>query len=166
MLKPYLPRLHGLLPSTPALFLDFDGVTHPYDPWSIEVNLRVRADLGPFCWLHLLTQTLGDYPAVRIVVTSDWRYFSDGDKMRGYLGPLASRFAGSTGLAPGFTRADYIAQVVRLEALRYWCALDDDPSVFRASQEEPRFVACDPAKGLCDPLVTGALTQWLQQLPR
>ena len=161
----HAPRVHGLTPSTPVLFLDFDGVMHPYDPLAIEDNSRIAADVGRFCWLPLLTYTLAEYPAVRIVVTSDWRHFSDDDKLRGFLGPLASRFAGSTGLASGFARADYIQQVVKLQALEYWCALDDDPSVRKAALEEPRFVACDSATGLSEPLVSAAMARWLQRLP-
>ena len=139
---------------------------HPYDPFAIETNFRSAADEGRFCWLPLLVDALGEHPAVRIVVTSDWRHFSDDDKLRGFLGPLASRFAGSTGLASAFTRADYIQQVVQLQALQYWCALDDDPSVRKAALEEPRFVACDSTTGLSEPLVTAAVAQWLQRLPR
>jgi len=159
---PYAVRFDGLTPVTPVLFLDFDGVMHPYDLYALEANLRA----GQFRWLPLLTQTLAPYSAVRIVVTSDWRYFSDADRMRELLGPLASRFAGCTAFSRGFTRADHIRQVVQTETLQHWCALDDDSSVFHASREDPRFVACAPATGLSEPLVTAALTQWLRQLPR
>jgi HAD domain in Swiss Army Knife RNA repair proteins len=100
------PRVQGLTPHTPVLFLDFDGVVHAYDP-------GFATDVGRFCWLPLLNGALAEHPSVRIVVTSDWRHFSDDNKLRGFLGPLASRFAGSTGLASGFTRADYIQQVVQ-----------------------------------------------------
>ena len=161
MLTPHAPRLKGLTPATPVLFLDFDGVTHPYDPYAVDRDLRTNQ----FCWLPVLAQTLEEYPAVRIVVTSDWRYFSDADKMRGFLGPLASRFAGCTGFSRGFSRADYVQQVVQLEALQHWCALDDDSSVFKAAQEQPRFVACDPATGLSEPLVIAAVARWLLRLP-
>ena len=163
---PHAPRVYGLTPGTPVLFLDFDGVMHPYDPFVIEDPFGVAADAGHFCWLPLLTDALAAYPAVRIVVTSDWRHFSDDDKMRGLLGPLASRFAGSTGLAREFTRVDYIRQVVHLHDLQYWCALDDDSSVIKAAPDEPRFVACDSATGLSEPMVTTALARWLQRLPR
>jgi HAD domain in Swiss Army Knife RNA repair proteins len=159
------PLVYGLSACTPVLFLDFDGVVHPYDSLAIEANVRSQDDAGRFCWLPLLTDALAAHPSVRIVVTSDWRHFSDADKLRGLLGPLAARFAGSTGLASGFTRADYIQQVVQLHLLQHWCALDDDPSVVRAALEEPRFVACDSATGLSEPLVTAAVIHWLQRLP-
>ncbi len=163
---PHAPRVYGLTPGTPVLFLDFDGVMHPYDPFVIEDALGVAEDVGHFCWLPLLVDALAAYPAVRIVVTSDWRHFCDDDRMRGFLGPLASRFAGSTGLAHGFTRLDYIRQVVHLQALQNWCALDDDSSVIKAAPEDPRFVACDSATGISDPIVTAAVGQWLQRLLR
>ena len=157
---PYAPRFEGLTLSTPVLFLDFDGVLHPYDVYAVDANVRAER----FCWLPLLTQTLAPHPAVRIVVTSDWRYFSDADRMRELLGPLSSRFAGCTAFSRGFTRADHILQVVQQEALQHWRALDDDASVFKAAREEPRFVACDPATGLSEPLVIAALERWLLQL--
>lgn len=153
------------MPSTPVLFLDFDGVTHPFDPLAIERNFRTLTSASLFCWLPLLVNALAGHPAVRIVVTSDWRHFSDDDKLRAVLGPLASRFAGSTGLARGFARADYIRQVVELQALQHWCALDDDPSVRKAALKEPRFVACDSATGISEPLVLTAIAQWLQRPP-
>jgi hypothetical protein len=157
-----LPQLQGLTPASPVLFLDFDGVTHPYDPYAVDAASKANQ----FCWLPLLTSSLVEYPTVRIVVTSDWRYFSDDEQLRSHLGPLSSRFAGCTGLARGFTRANYIRQVVQQEALRYWCALDDDPSVFKAARRERGFVPCDPATGLSEPLVISAVDEWLFQLPR
>jgi len=157
---PYAPRFDTLTPATPVLFLDFDGVMHPYDLYAVEANLRA----DQFCWLPLLTQSLAPYPAVRIVVTSDWRYFSDAPRMRELLGPLASRFAGCTAFSRGFTRANHILQVVQQETLQHWCALDDDASVLKAAREEPRFVACDPATGMSEPLVVAALDQWLRRL--
>jgi hypothetical protein len=157
--------VQGLTPSTPVLFLDFDGVMHPYDRFTIEDNFCIATNVDRFCWLPLLTDALADHPAVRIVVASDWRHFCDDEKLRGFLGPLASRFAGSTGLASGFTRADYIQQVVQLQALQYWCALDDDPSVRNAALEEPQFLACNSATGLSEPTLLAAVGEWLRGLP-
>jgi hypothetical protein len=158
------PRVYGLIPSTPVLFLDFDGVVHPYDSLAFKGSFRPD-NASRFCWLPLLTDTLAAHPSVRIVITSDWRHFSDDDKLRGFLGPLARRFAGRTGLTAGFTRAHYIHEVVQLHSLQDWCALDDDASVHKAALEDIRFVACDSATGLSEPLVTAAVAQWLHRLP-
>ncbi len=132
------------------LFLDFDGVLHPYDVVD-AVDANVRAER--FCWLPLLTQTLAPHPAVRIVVTSDWRYFSDADRMRELLGPLSSRFAGCPAFSRGFTRADHILQVVQQEALSSTGVRSTMmQACSRRPGKSPRFVACDPATGLSEPL--------------
>lgn len=140
------------------MFLDFDGTTHPFLESALEDD---AADDNLFCWRPLLEVALADYPAVRIVVSSDWRHFSDDEKLREHLGPLAPRLAGVTGLAPGHSRADYVRQVVSQYSLEHWCALDDDPSVRDAADDEPNFIWCNPEQGLSAEHVQAALGFWL-----
>ena len=163
---PHAPRVRGLTRLSPVLFLDFDGVVHPYNPLAVESSGGNQSKLAAFCWLPLLIDALAEHPAVRIVVTSDWRHFSDDGKLRDHLGALAPRFAGTTGLTMGFTRADYIREVVELNALDFWCALDDDASVRKAAVEEGRFIGCDSAIGISEPRVQVAIAKWLSRVPR
>lgn len=48
---------------SPALFLDFDGVTHPEPCFQEDV----------FCRLHLIEDVLLEFPAVDVVISSSWR---------------------------------------------------------------------------------------------
>ena len=142
------------------MFLDFDGTTHPFIESALENDIEIAVE-SLFCWRPLLETALAEYPAVRIVVSSDWRHFCDDLKLREHLGPLAPRLAGVTGLSPGHSRADYVLQVVKQHALQHWCALDDDPSVRDAASDEPNFIWCNPEHGLAAQHVQVALVSWL-----
>lgn len=114
------------------LFLDFDGVLHPFFP---------RADLPDAENQHLsyvprFAAVLRDYPAVRLVIASDWRKRHTLDELRALLGAeLGPRVIGTTPVldkvgmdwighrqreAMAFLQAEGLADVC-------WIALDDDP---------------------------------------
>lgn len=114
------------------LFLDIDGVLHPFFP---------REDLSDaenqhLSYLPRLTAVLRDYPAVRLVIASDWRKRYSLDELRALLGAeLGTRVIGTTPIldkvgmdwighrqreAMAFLQAEGLADV-------RWIALDDDP---------------------------------------
>jgi hypothetical protein len=114
------------------LFLDFDGVLHPFFP---------RADLSDAENQHLsyaprFATLLRDYPAVRVVIASDWRKHHTLDELRALLGAeLGQRVIGETPVLDrsgsdwtGHRQREAMAflQAEGLIGVR-WIALDDDP---------------------------------------
>lgn len=115
-----------------VLFLDFDGVLHPFFP---------RADLPDAENQHLsyvprFAAVLRDHPAVRVVIASDWRKHHTLDELRSLLGPeLGQRVIGTTPVLDkvgmdwtGHRQREAMAflQAEDLIGVR-WIALDDDP---------------------------------------
>ncbi|KGW85241.1 HAD domain-containing protein [Burkholderia pseudomallei] len=130
-----------------TLFSDFDGVLHPADAAAFDDAGRLVADPRLFTWLPVLADILAPYPAVRIVVSSDWRRWLDDDNLRRVLGPLAPRFDGVVETW-GASRADEILTEARRRKLTTWLAIDDHPTVVAASRRDARFIACAPDTGL------------------
>ncbi len=137
-----------------VLFLDFDGVLHPFE--------QTETALTHFCWLPILVQALQPYPEVRIVVHSTWRYLYDHDELRLLLGPLGSRFLAAT--APG----------PRFESIRGWLyanqncqsyrVLDDDATEFPAPLPD-ELILCESTSGVSAQGVLSALREWLEMPP-
>lgn len=130
-----------------VLFLEFDGVLHPK---SALARFAPVAPLKPkiqeawlFRWAWILEELLEPHPDVGILVHSSWRMLATDDELQSFLGPLASRFAGST---PHGKRWESIAQVVEGNRLRDFIILDSLPASFPA--ELPQLIACDPEAGL------------------
>jgi hypothetical protein len=121
------------------LFLDFDGVLHPW--------CSPRSEY--FCYLPALEAVLRDYKHVEIVISSDWRlYFSLAQIRRHFSDDLAIRVIGQTpSLGDGSLNQDGLR---RHEALAYlerigspnrpWCALDDRLDLWEPT--EPRIIYC------------------------
>ncbi len=106
------------------LFLDFDGVLHPWGCPRDEY----------FCYLPTLEGVLRDYTYVEIVICSDWRFTHSMEELRGKFSPdIALRVRGQTpslttgtGKLSGLRRreATKFLQANNLDLTR-WCALDD-----------------------------------------
>lgn len=63
------------------LFLDFDGVLHPWDP-KTQLSEQQMFSLKP-----LLENTLRTFPNVEIVITSSWRQKYSLEKLRHLFSP-------------------------------------------------------------------------------
>ena len=73
------------------LFLDFDGVLHPWDP-KTNLNEKQMFSLKP-----LLENTLRNFPDVEIVITSSWRQKYSLEKLRHlFSAEFSSRIIGVT----------------------------------------------------------------------
>lgn len=69
------------------LFLDFDGVLHPW--------MAQRDEL--FCYLPRLEAALREYPEVKIAISSDWRFTHTLDGLKKKFSPdIAERVIGVT----------------------------------------------------------------------
>ncbi|WP_043288212.1 HAD domain-containing protein [Paraburkholderia oxyphila] len=143
-----------------VLFLDFDGVLHPYDEPALDENFRLIQNPDLFKWRPVLEQLLEPFPDVRIVVSSDWRRLFGDAALIELLGPLGERFAGVVeGYGP--TRAVEILTEVQRRSIAHWLALDDHPSVVAAARENSRFIVCSGQTGVASIDVQQALRQAL-----
>lgn len=142
------------------IYLDFDGVLHPLGTEAIDENGQLLPNPQLFCWLPILEQALAPYPAVKIIISSDWRRLCADEKLVELLGNLGARFAGVIE-AQGCDRAAEIQADASRRGIRNWIALDDHAGVFAAAETEPRFIPCAPARGISDEYVLSVLTAQL-----
>jgi hypothetical protein len=78
-----------------VIFLDFDGVLHPYAPWPFAEE----AKRSHFQHLPCLESVLRDHSEVRIVIASDWRLHNSIDELRTHFSPdIQPRVIGTTAL--------------------------------------------------------------------
>lgn len=142
------------------IFVDFDGCLHPLGLEAIDEHGQLLPNPQLFCWLPILERVLAPYPDVKIIVSSDWRRLCADEKLIELLGNLGARFVGVVE-ARGIDRAAEIQADARNRGLSRWIAVDDHASVHVAAATEPRFIPCDPSRGLSDESVLGALTAHL-----
>jgi hypothetical protein len=112
------------------LFLDFDGVTHPFFP---------RPDLTDqenalFSCLPAIEDALRAHPHVRVVISSSWRMTKTPDELRTLFSPdLQARVIGQNPLLPDHNPNDPGARMTEClawlaangEESTPWVALDD-----------------------------------------
>lgn len=128
------------------LFLDFDGVMHPFN----------QTDL--FCRESHLARVLRDFQSVEIVVSSSWRETHTLEAMQAFfLTDLRSRIVGVTPVIEIKNAVDvagvrfreinqYLSDTGNMH--RHWIALDDDPAIFPTAC--PELVLCDSNHGFDD----------------
>jgi HAD domain in Swiss Army Knife RNA repair proteins len=113
------------------LFLDFDGVLHPFFP---------RADRSDeenqlFAYLPRLEAVLRDFPAWQIVITSSWRANRPWeDLIRVFSPDIAVRVVGSTPVlkTDPFPRYNEVLGYLSMNGQQdlQWIALDDDAELY------------------------------------
>jgi HAD domain in Swiss Army Knife RNA repair proteins len=111
------------------LFLDIDGVLHPYAPWPHDELVRAQY----FRHLPRLEAVLRDFPEVRVVIASDWRFHHTLDALRSLFSEdIRERVCGTTTThrLPGNALGDRQRQAEQylrdhnLDGVR-WVAIDD-----------------------------------------
>lgn len=135
------------------LFLDFDGVLHPYPCTPDRL----------FCRLGLLQDWLRLRPQVDVVISSTWRQAHPLEELRGIFDEdLRGRVLGVT---PEYMKIDWsqfegepppprharhaeVLSWLRSSSApwRAWCALDDAPWLFRPFTKE--LILCDRLQGV------------------
>jgi hypothetical protein len=110
------------------IFLDFDGVLHPF----LE-----RSGAKAFCYMPRLEKVLREFPSVQIVITSTQREFVPLPLLKEqFASDIAARIVGTTPVHQIRDAGD-VASSRHREILAYldgsgtdWLALDDDVSLF------------------------------------
>lgn len=135
------------------LFLDFDGVLHPYG-CTVDRYFE-KADLVEG-WLRR-------HPSVNVVVSSSWREQHSLDEMRGFFSEkVAARLIGATPVLrqeywqvadphdplPMYEREVEVTRWLEVNDAKHvpWAALDDQAGLFRPFNK--RLVVCHSAIGL------------------
>lgn len=121
------------------LFLDFDGVLHPF---------LARSSVDAFCYLPRLENVLREFPAVQIVIASTQREAVPLALLVQRFSPdITARIIGTTPVLEIHDAGD-VAGSRHREILAYladsdanWLALDDDASLFPSDCTE--LVLCD-----------------------
>ena len=133
------------------LFLDFDGVLHPFDYTH-----------DALCRLPLLEVWMRTWPGVDVVISSSWRSAFALRELVEILGlPVGSRVVGCTPVLPRSTLCRVVLAEREQEIgmwlqsswqpLRPWVALDDMSDLFFPGS--PGLVLCDPREGLSAPVM-------------
>lgn len=131
------------------LFLDFDGVLHPYTPY---------VEVPKFCWLHVLDKLLSTHKDVRICVHSTWRYEYRDEELRELLGSLGDRFFGSTPRGPREQAIQSVLQANKAQ-LKDYLVLDDARDEFTEGLLNVTFL--DGLVGISDVRAQAAVAEWL-----
>jgi hypothetical protein len=121
------------------IFLDFDGVLHPF---------LTRSSTDAFCYMPRLEKVLREFPSVRIVIASTQREVVPLPLLKEQFAPdIAARIVGVTPIVEIRDAGD-VAGSRHREILMYlngsdtdWLALDDDASLFPT--DCPELVVCD-----------------------
>lgn len=145
-----------------VLFLDFDGVLHPISAmrW-FEMRLPLETTIQRarlFRWTWILAEILDPYPDVQIIVHSSWRLLKTDFDLKGFLGPLENRFAGST---PRAQRWESVEWVVQQNLLSDYRILDDHAEEFPSGLNE--LIVCDSELGVYDEAVRRQVREWLNR---
>lgn len=133
------------------LFLDFDGVLHPFN--------GEHEPEGWFRWLPILERALQSWSDVRIIVHSSWRYEYTDTELQGLLRQLGSRFVGT---APRGAREQAIETVLQANKghVTAHLVLDDDPREF--TRGRLNLLLCNGLEGLSQGRVQDELRAWLE----
>jgi hypothetical protein len=144
------------------LFLDFDGVLHPYSPWPHDEVVRGQY----FIHLPRLEGVLRDFAEVQVVIASDWRLYQPLEKLRTFFSEdIRPRVSGTTTLERSTSEEVGQRQIQAEQYLRkhnlvhaQWVAVDDTPANYLTGA---RVVLCEDQFGARE---EAALRRLLKQI--
>jgi hypothetical protein len=132
------------------LFVDIDGVLHPYPPHSGLVRM---------CWVPDLAALVLPHADVHVVTHSSWRYDQSVEHLRGLLGELGPRLLG---VAPAGQRYEAIKRyVAQSDIVADYRILDDMSDEFPTDPAPRELILCDGRTGIAAPRVRAMLRKWL-----
>ncbi|MCL4667858.1 HAD domain-containing protein [Burkholderia pseudomallei] len=155
-----------------VLFLDIDGVLHRGNSYVLGGRIVSSApgDIQLFEYLPVLDDLLGPYPAVEVVLSSDWAYRFGVDVTLEILPSesLRARITDATYRGcefderfwPILSRGEQVLDYVRRHAPLAWIAIDDRSDGFDSCME--KLVHCQSDCGLGDLAVVELLKRRLQ----
>ncbi|MBY0444769.1 MAG: hypothetical protein K2Q15_06125 [Burkholderiales bacterium] len=129
------------------LYLDFDGVLHPFGEEAITETGQLLDNPNLFIWVEALESVLDNFENVRIIVSSDWRRLFDDETLIRLLRGLGSRFHGVVESQPQ-DRYNEILQDAENRNIKKWIAIDDHHSIKEASKSDERLIWCTPDMGI------------------
>ena len=128
------------------VFLDFDGVLHPY-PCS---------DPEYFCWMDNLESVLHTFPNTEVIISSSWREHYDFSALQQLFPKSIQKQI--IGVTPVITESSYDEGGRELEIVLWlqqqkrehenWIAIDDNIYLF--DQHVHTVIECDSMTGLDD----------------
>ena len=128
------------------VFLDFDGVLHPY-PCS---------DSEYFCWMDNLESVLHTFPNTEVIISSSWREHYDFSALQQLFPKSIQKQI--IGVTPVITESSYDEGGRELEIVLWlqqqkrehenWIAIDDNIYLF--DQHVHKVIECDSMTGLDD----------------
>jgi hypothetical protein len=159
------------MPKSKFLFLDFDGVTHPYDHQFMGAPMTLHwhdQSISLFCYAPILERILSEVDPenrVGIILSTTWQQRIGWRAAAKFLPPaLQKRVVGGV-YKYGLSRGAEIA----MHAMDYkldddsWIAVDDDDWLW-PQEHLSRFIKADPAMGLSSESLQQELKMKLKEL--
>lgn len=131
------------------IFLDFDGVMHPYGCHSSRL----------FCRRELFEKFLDNHPSIEVVISSAWRKDETLQELTLNFSETArARFVGVTGADQSNSLGRRQRECIKwmLDNNRHcelWIALDDDTDNFRTPPKNGSVIFIDPSEGITDRVI-------------
>ena len=111
------------------LFLDFDGVLHPFFPRADRADEENQL----FSYLPRLERVLRDFPEWQIVIVSSWRENRPWENVIQAFSPdIMARIIGATPVLKSKLRYEEILAFLDMNdyQTKHWVALDDDQDLY------------------------------------
>lgn len=137
------------------VFLDIDGVLHPYPPHS---------GLQRMCWLPHLARLVQPHADVQLVIHSSWRYDHSVEHLRLLIGELGPRLLGVT--PPGQRYESINAFLSQSEGISDHRILDDMSDEFPQDPAPAELILCAGRTGISARGIRATLREWLAIHPR
>ena len=132
--------------NTPVLFLDIDGVLHPSGIATQQPDGNVSGE-RLFRWLPKFLEALSQFPTVKVVLHSTWRYcFQNEAHLRNNLPKELSDIILETTDVTVMSRYASIEAYIKTKNLCKYLILDDEANAFPYKLKE--LVICRANQGL------------------